>query len=124
VREDMKLSAHRIAIVALLLTAVSSVAGWGQAVSIVEITGTIRDQSGAVIPDADITATQTATGFVRTTKSGTNGEYLLNNLPVGPYQLRVEKQGFSTYVQSGLVLEVDSNPTINLALRVGTRSIS
>src|SRR5208283_2845070 len=43
-------------------------------------------------------------------------------LPVGPYVVEVSKEGFSKYVQSGIVLQVDSNPTIDAALKVGSVS--
>ncbi len=91
----------------------------GQAVSTSQISGTVSDQSGAVLPGAAVSARQTDTGLVRTTTSGADGSYILNNLPVGPYELRVEKAGFSTFVQSGIVLQVDTNPTINPVLKVG-----
>jgi hypothetical protein len=120
----MKLFVERIVVAAFVLCIILGHTLWGQAVSIAEISGTVRDQTGAVVPNADVKAIQLDTGLERGTKTGANGAYLLNNLPVGPYELRVEKQGFSTYVQTGLVLEVDSNPTINLALKVGSETVS
>ena len=42
------------------------------------------------------------------------------NLPVGPYQLKVVLQGFNTYVQDGIVLQVNTNPTIDVTLAVGS----
>jgi hypothetical protein len=90
---------------------------WGQATS--QIQGTVRDASGASVPGAEVKATQTATGTVRTTTSGTDGVYVLPNLPIGPYRLEVSKQGFTTYVQTGIVLQVNVNPTVDVALKVG-----
>ena len=52
--------------------------------------------------------------------SGADGGYVLSNLPVGPYLLEVTKEGFTKYAQSGIVLQVDSNPTIDAALKVGS----
>ena len=66
--------------------------------------------------------TQTATNAVRTATSGADGSYVLPDLPIGPYQLEVSKEGFSRYIQSGLVLEVNSNPTVDVALKVGAVS--
>src|ERR1700722_1142013 len=90
---------------------------WAQ--STAQIGGTVRDASGLAVPGAEVKATQTATGLVRTAISGADGGYVLTNLPIGPYQIEISKEGFSKYVQSGVVLQVDSNPTIDAALRVG-----
>ncbi len=91
-----------------------------QTISTSQIRGTIVDASGAPVPGAQITLTQTATGAVRTATSGTDGGYTLPELPVGPYQLTVTKTGFSKYVQNGIVLQVGVNPTINATLQVGS----
>jgi hypothetical protein len=93
-------------------------AAWGQT-STSQINGTIRDASGLAVPGAEVKVTQTATGATRTILSGTDGEYVLANLPIGPYLLEVKKDGFSKYVQTGIVLQVDSNPTIDPILKVG-----
>ena len=94
---------------------------WGQG-STAQINGTVRDSSGLAITDAQVKVTQTATGLVRTTTSGTDGAFIFANLPIGPYALEVTKDGFSKYVQSGIVLQVDSNPTIDASLQVGAVS--
>ena len=99
----------------LLLTA-SAV--WAQATA--QLSGTVRDESGAVLPGVTVTATQTDTGLVRTAVSDDTGGYLLTNLPIGPYQLEVALQGFRTYVQTGIVLQVGATPTVNAVLGVGT----
>jgi hypothetical protein len=84
-----------------------------------ELNGRVTDSSGAVLPGATVTATQTATGLVRTDVTDANGSYLLSNLPTGPYKLEVSLQGFRSYVQTGLVLQVGATPTINAVLEVG-----
>src|SRR3984893_4608075 len=91
---------------------------WAQG-STAQINGTINDASGLAVAGAEVRATETATGAVRTTISGAAGAYVLANLPTGPYRLEVSKPGFARYVQSGIVLEVSSNPTIDVALKVG-----
>ena len=73
-------------------------------------------------PGAEIKATQTATGLVRTAASGTDGSYVLTNLPIGPYSIEVSKEGFNKYVQSGIVLQVNTNPSIDVVLNVGSVS--
>ncbi|MBV9503492.1 MAG: TonB-dependent receptor, partial [Acidobacteriia bacterium] len=85
-----------------------------------QISGAVRDASGLAIPGATIKATQTATGAVRTSNSGPDGSYVLANLPIGPYMLEVTKEGFSKYVQNGIVLQVDTTPSIDVPMRVGS----
>jgi carboxypeptidase family protein len=60
--------------------------------------------------------------LVRAATSGADGSYILTNLPVGRYQMEVTKAGFSRYVQSGIVLQVGGNPTVDIPLKVGTVS--
>jgi hypothetical protein len=98
---------------------ITSVLLWGQAASTAQVNGVVRDSSGLAVPGAAVKATQTATGAVRTAISGSDGAYVLPNLPIGPYLLEVTKDGFSKYVQSGIVLQVATNPTIDVALKVG-----
>ncbi|HXX23501.1 MAG TPA: carboxypeptidase-like regulatory domain-containing protein [Terriglobia bacterium] len=102
-----------------VLLAACSVPLWGQAVANAQIQGFVTDPSGAAVPNAKVTASQTAMGLVRTTLSGPDGTYVLPDLPVGPYKLQVQASGFETYVQSGIVLEVSNNVAINVALHVG-----
>jgi hypothetical protein len=97
---------------------IACAAVWGQGSS--QINGTVRDSSGLTVPGASVKVTQTATGAARTVTSGADGTFVLPNLPIGPYTLEVTKDGFSKYVQSGIVLQVDSNPTIDAALKVGS----
>ena len=91
-----------------------------QSVSTSQISGIVQDSSGLPVPNAEIKITQLATGAVRTTTSAPDGAYLFPNLPVGPYQLEVTKEGFAKYLQSGIVLQVDTNPEIGIVLKVGS----
>ena len=59
---------------------------------------------------------------MRTVFTGADGAYALPNLPIGPYQLKVVLQGFNTYIRDGIVLQVGSNPEINVTLAVGAIS--
>jgi hypothetical protein len=101
----------------VLLSVIGCAAAWAQATS--QISGTVHDETGAAIPSAQVKATQTATGAVRTVRSGADGGYVLSNLPIGPYMLEVSKEGFTKFVQTGIVLQVDSNPVLDLTLKVG-----
>src|SRR5205809_4922232 len=90
---------------------------WGQATA--QISGTARDQSGAVLPGVEVTATQTDTGIGRSTVTNETGSYVMSNLTLGPYRLEAALPGFRTFVQSGIVLQVNSNPVINVVLQIG-----
>ena len=101
----------------LLLLAATSVSAQ---LATAELNGRVTDSSGAVLPGVTVTVTQTATGLVRTAVTDETGAYLLSNLPTGPYRLEVALQGFRTYVQTGIVLQVGATPTINAALELGS----
>ena len=101
----------------LIVSILMCAAGWAQ--STAQVSGTIRDQTGAVLPGAEVTMTQTETGLSRNAVTDETGSYLLTNLPVGPYRLEAGLPGFRTYVQTGIVLQVNSNPQINAVLEVG-----
>lgn len=94
-----------------------AVSGWAQ--STAQIHGTVRDASGSVVPGAEVRAIQTDTGVARTATSATDGGYILTALPVGPYRLEFTKDGFTKAVESGIVLQVNTDPAIDIALRVG-----
>src|SRR5207302_3889529 len=81
--------------------------------------GVVRDQSGAVLPGVEITATQTDTAIMRTTVTNETGSYVLPNLSIGPYRLDASLPGFRTFVQTGIVLQINANPVINPVLEVG-----
>ena len=93
--------------------------GVASAQSTAQISGSVADTSGAVLPGVEVTVTQTGTGFTRNTITNETGSYVLANLPIGPYKLEVSLVGFRTYVQNGIVLEVGSNPVMNVKLDVG-----
>jgi hypothetical protein len=87
--------------------------------STAQLSGRVIDQSGAVLPGVTVTVNQTDTGLTRSVTTGTDGAYVVPNLPTGPYRLEATLQGFRTYVQTGIVLQVGAAPVINLALAVG-----
>jgi hypothetical protein len=91
---------------------------WAQATA--QLSGTVRDESGAVLPGVTVTVTQTDTGFTRTVVTEGGGSYVMPSLPTGSYRLEVSLQGFRTYVQTGIVLQVAGTPTINAVLGLGS----
>ena len=83
------------------------------------LSGVVRDASGAVVPQATVTVRNTETGLTRTTETGANGSYTAPSLPVGPYELTVEKPGFKQQVRMGIRLVVGQEAVVNFALEVG-----
>lgn len=107
-----------------LVSILTCTPAWAQATA--QISGTARDQSGGVLPGVDITATQTNTGVTRTSVTNETGAFVLPNLPLGPYRLEAALSGFRSYVQTGIVLQVNSSPVVNPVLELGqvTESVS
>src|SRR5262245_37143597 len=114
----MKRSA-KLVLAALLIGALCNAVASAQAVSTSQITGTVKDQTGAVLPGAEVTATQTDTGAKRSVITDETGAYALTSLPIGPYKLEVILPGFRAYVQTGITLQVNSNPVIPVSLEIG-----
>ena len=95
---------------------------WAQAVSGSQVSGRVTDVSGGALPGAEVTITKVDTRQARTVFTGSDGAYVIPNLAAGPYQLRAALDGFTTYVQDGIVLTVGANPQINVELKVGSIS--
>jgi len=108
--------AYALACICFLVSA----GAWAQEVA--QISGTVTDQTGAVVPEVQVTATQTETGAKRTVITDNTGFYVIPNLPLGPYRLDAMKMGFRSFVQTGVVLQVGTNPTIPVTLAVGSVS--
>lgn len=83
------------------------------------IQGTVTDSSGAVVPNAKVTLTNTASGTTKVTQSNNVGAFLFPNVQIANYTLRASASGFETFVQTNIVLEVGSNIAIDPKLAVG-----
>src|SRR5690349_17458975 len=105
-----------ILLVALLLAATGPLRA--QAVAVAEVSGTVTDASAGALPNAQVTMTETTKQLSRSTMTDATGHYLLTNLPVGPYRLEVKATSFKDYVQSGIVLQVNNNIQINVAMQL------
>src|SRR5262245_65002541 len=84
-----------------------------------ELTGDVRDGSGAGIAKATVTLTQMETGDGTKTTSGTDGAYIITNLRPGLYNVTVEAQGFRRFVQEGVRLMTGERIRLDVALTVG-----
>jgi hypothetical protein len=102
----------------LLCQGVSNV--YGQATINASLSGSILDSSGAAVPGAALTLTDPTKGFTRTQTSSNDGHYSFTLVPVGTYNLRVEKSGFRRYDQIGIILGVGQDVTQDVTLQVGT----
>ena len=103
----------------LLLIFLSALTLWGQG-GTGEITGIVKDPTGAVVPDAQVTLTNDATGVARNTKSSAAGVYTFPALPVvGTYTLSVAQPGFKEFKASGIVVSVGAVNTRDIELQVG-----
>ncbi len=86
------------------------------------IRGYIRDKSGAVLPNATVTALQTTTGYTRTATSDGSGEYSLLALPPGTYKLTASNAGFQQGVIDNVILNVNDALNFDFTLQVGNVS--
>ena len=84
------------------------------------IRGTVTDPSGAVIRGAAVTARQAETGLTREMTTDHDGNYVLQELPIGHYRLQVSATGFQEYVQDGITLNVNQTASVSARLAVGS----
>jgi hypothetical protein len=86
------------------------------------LAGTIKDPSGSVIPNAEITATNKATAQSRTVMSGADGSYKIVLLPPGQYQVKVGMAGFQTAEFPSVTINVTETDVLNCTLEIGVQS--
>ncbi len=84
------------------------------------ITGTVVDASGAVVPNADVTLKNTASGDVRKTVTNSDGYYSFSSVPAGSYSATVEATGFQRQEQTDIHLEGAAKLNFNFNLQVGS----
>ncbi len=96
----------------------------GQAARTATLVGTVTDPTGALVPGAKVTVTNTETGFVSNGVTNAEGSYYIPFLAVGAYELKVEAPGFKTFVQRGIDLRAAEVPRIDVKLEVGATSES
>jgi hypothetical protein len=96
-----------------------------QSASSAQISGTVVDPQGAVVPGAKVTATNQATGVPRSVNTTSTGNYVIPNLVPGTYDVKVEAKGFSQATGKGLKLNVgdQKNLDFNLALAGSTQTV-
>lgn len=86
------------------------------------LSGTVKDPTGALVSGASVTTQNDDTGAIRTTVTNSTGQYQLPALPIGHYEIKVQKTGFAEEVRTGLNLVVGQDAQVDLTLRLGTAS--
>jgi hypothetical protein len=117
----MRSTSLKSAFVRFLLLAVLVLVNlhFAKAQNLASISGRVQDASGAAIPDTSVTVTSAETATTRTATSDEQGDYRVLSLPVGAYEIKAEKTGFKTRVQSGLQLTVGQTAVVNMIMEVG-----
>src|SRR3984893_8475042 len=95
-----------------------------QSASTGALAGTVKDSSGAAIPNATVTAISVDTGQARTTITGADGTYKFGLLPPGSYQVKVEAAGFGPAEVPSATVNVTETAMLDVALKVGTQTQS
>src|ERR1019366_478512 len=114
-RRSRLLFSTLVLMVAILLLA-SAVPAGAQVTSAGQINGVVTDKTGAVVPGATITLTDTSTQEQRNSTSNAAGQYVFVNVPPGKYNITVVKTGFSKFVISAQTVTVGSPVTANVTV--------
>ncbi|MDE3169032.1 MAG: carboxypeptidase regulatory-like domain-containing protein, partial [Acidobacteriota bacterium] len=83
------------------------------------ISGTVEDMTGAVVPVADISIRNLATGVQRTTQTDTSGFFAFPSVPVGRYEIEISRPGFKPYRRTGIAVDVNTKAQIDVTLEMG-----
>ncbi len=111
------------ALLALAVVVASSLSAMAQQ-TLGSINGTVLDTSGAAIPDATVTLTNSRIDLTRVTKSQDNGFFQVFNLPIGEYKVKFSRDGFESTVLTGISVQEARTTTVNGSLKVGQVSES
>jgi hypothetical protein len=84
-----------------------------------QISGFVRDATGAVVTSAKVSVRNVATGQTRATQANESGFYVVTNLPIGEYEVSAEAAGFKKFLQKNVFVVVNSKPAVDIALEVG-----
>jgi hypothetical protein len=103
----------------LLIAALAAVPAFSQ-FDAGQISGFIRDSSGATVPKASVSATNQGSGEVHKVAANAEGYYIFPQLFVGKYSLTVEQTGFKTFVQKDITIDAQSKLTVDVTLTIGS----
>jgi hypothetical protein len=120
----MKVCSAKLSLVLLLVVcAGSALSAWAQSTSTGTVAGSVTDPSGAVVADASVTLTDTATNIARPTTTNATGRYVYVDVNPGIYNLTVNKAGFETTKTENQEVKVGASITVNLTLQVGGANV-
>jgi hypothetical protein len=105
----------------ILLMVSTALVGWSQTVN-ATLLGTVTDASGASVPNAKVTITETNTGVAHTLQSNESGNYILPNVPPGMYSVDVEASGFKKESRRDVSVQVDTSTRVDVQLQPGSIS--
>src|ERR1700720_4325666 len=83
------------------------------------LAGTVKDSTGAILADVKVTLNNSATNIARIVNTDNNGDFLFTLIPIGSYEVAVERPGFKMYVRKGITLEINQNARLDVELQVG-----
>ena len=109
------------------LTSIAAILAWGAAIccgqaGTGEVIGTVRDASGAVLPNVTVTVTQQSSLVSREVTTAADGNYTVPSLPIGEYMIKAERANFATQVREGFMLQVGREERVDFTLHVGERT--
>src|SRR5438270_6167301 len=92
---------------------------WSQSTATGTVAGQVTDPSSAVVQGAEVKLTDTATGKSQTTNTNETGRYIFSNVPLGTYNITVNKAGFAQTKVAQQSVSVGSTTTVNVAMTLG-----
>lgn len=116
----MRVFSHFLRFLTLTAAIFTAAVGFGQSLS--SIQGQVTDPSGAAVPGATVTVTNTATGVSQTIKTDSSGNYLIPALPIGNYDVTVQSSGLEKVLSHGVIVQVGRNTVQNFQLKVAQAS--
>ena len=116
----MKFSAKFAIGLVLVVVLLAAIPAWAQTANSALVLGTVTDAAGAVVPDAAVTLTNTATNETKTATTNSAGQYVFPNAAPGTYTLKISKTGFATTTFSNIKLDVSKSYTYDAKLEVSS----
>ena len=83
------------------------------------LVGTVRDPTGAAVPNASVTLTNSATGVSRTSTTNESGAYQFNALLAGSYNVKASAPGFASQIRNDVAIDIQSRPSVDFELKIG-----
>ena len=116
----MRVFSRSLRFLTLAAAIFTTAVGFGQSLS--SIQGQVTDPSGAAVPGATVTVTNTGTGVSQTIKTDSSGNYLIPALPIGTYDVTVQSSGLEKVLSHGVIVQVGRNTVQNFQLKVAQAS--